>query len=135
MTQLLQVHSLMGWHHGLAAGASQLEGLPSSAWFLRGCVLLPTNSLPTSVIPDRGLSVSKIKISYKVSESKCLDRGEQCIHREELVSLCYTGIRRSLRQRDAGNPVQGIAFKRESFPFKQEREFPNDMFIFFSIYS
>lgn len=44
-------------------------------------------------VSDRGVSVSKIRISYKVCESKCLSGGKWYVHREETVSLCYTDIR------------------------------------------
>lgn len=45
------------------------------------------------LVSDRGVSVSKIRISYKVCESKCLSGGKWCVRREETVSLCYTDIR------------------------------------------
>lgn len=51
------------------------------------------------------------------------------------MSLCYTDIKESLRERNTETMVMGITFREESFPFRQEKEFPNDMFVFFSIFS
>lgn len=62
-------------------------------YILRGCVRLPKNSVPASVISDRGVFVSKIKMSYKTYESVLWRR---VVHSQRR-GLCYTGIGETLR--------------------------------------
>ena len=119
MAYLLQVRSLMRWHHCLAASASHLEGLPSSVWLpveIRPCdhtrrVHVP---LPTTLCQHQ----SYLTEVYLSQRSKFPTRfmkvsgWRRALHPQRRGSklVLRTGIRESLRERDTGNPVHGNYF-------------------------
>lgn len=98
---------------------------------LRGCVHLPKNSLPASVISDRGVFVSKCPT--RLMKVSC--GGEACIHRgEACATLASEGHKGKETLETLFMSFISSIFRVESLPFRQEGKFPNDLPTFFCIY-